>query len=157
MNYVNGNDIVGKVKVRELSLKKYEKAINALKSIAKVSDSEDGCYYKNVEKNYDLMKKYFLAAINKGHSYAMYNLGNYYKDVEKDYGVMKKYYLMAIDLGNSSAMYNLAVYYKNVEKDYYLMMKYYLMAADNGIPNAINTLIKYRKNKNDDYSYCIFV
>ena len=50
-------------------------------------------YY--VKKDYILMKKYFLMAIEKEDIYAMYHLGYYYDTIEKDYEMMKKYYLMA--------------------------------------------------------------
>ena len=53
------------------------------------------------------MKKYYLMAIDKENSDAMFNLGNYYHFIEKNYDEMKKYYLMAINIGNSNAMYNL--------------------------------------------------
>jgi TPR repeat protein len=38
----------------------------------------------------------FLMAIEKGHSDAMFELGNYYND-QSDFDNMKKYYLMAIE------------------------------------------------------------
>ena len=58
-----------------------------------------GIYYKNIEKNYDLMKKYYLMTIenDKNNSDAMYDLGHYYQYIEKNYKLMKKYYLMAIE------------------------------------------------------------
>ncbi len=99
-----------------------------------------GIYYKKVEKDYELMKKYYLMAIELGDACAMNNLGLYYEKVEKDYGLMKKYYLMAIELSNSYAMNNLGMYYKNVEKDYELMKKYYLMAIELGNSSAMNNL-----------------
>ena len=51
-----------------------------------------GLYYKKIEKNYDLMKRYYLMAIDKGNLKAMNNLGFYYQEVEKNYDMMKKYY-----------------------------------------------------------------
>ena len=54
------------------------------------------------------MKKYYLMAIDKGHSGAMNNLGYYYQHTEINYNLMKKYYLMAIDKEHPSAMHNLA-------------------------------------------------
>jgi TPR repeat protein len=38
-----------------------------------------GYYYQFIEKDYELMKKYYLIAIDKGHSNAMNNLGYYLK------------------------------------------------------------------------------
>ena len=63
-------------------------------------------------KNYDLMKKYYLMAIELNHCGAMTKLGLYYKHIEKDYDLMKKYYLMAIELGYSDAMLKMGIYYK---------------------------------------------
>jgi TPR repeat protein len=34
-----------------------------------------GYYYQDTEKNYDLMKQYYLMAIDKDNTDAMYNLG----------------------------------------------------------------------------------
>ena len=102
-----------------------------------------GVYYKNVEKDYVEMKKYYLMAIDKGESKAMYNLGYYYEDVEKDYVEMKKYYLMAIDKGNSDAMINLGnYYYQNIEDYSFLTLPY----KNKTIINIINN--KFKKDNN---------
>ena len=88
-----------------------------------------GDYYKNIGKNYELMKKYYLISIESGSLNAMYELGNYYKNIEKNYELMKKYYLM-----NDSAVgiCNLAKYYRS-NKDYKNMKKYYLIAIEKGL------------------------
>jgi TPR repeat protein len=108
-----------------------------------------GLYYgKKIEKDYDLMKKYYLMAIDKGNDDAMYNLGHYYQFKEKNYDLMKKYYLMAIDKENSYAMNNLGHYYQFKEKNYDLMKKYYLMAIDKDNGGAMYNLgYYYRRNK----------
>ena len=80
-----------------------------------------GKYYHKIQKDYDMMKKYYLMAIEKGNHDAMNNLGLYYKNIEKDYDMMKKYYLMAIDKGCFNAMNNLGFYYYQTEKNYDLM------------------------------------
>ena len=69
-----------------------------------------GLYYKNIKKDYELMKKYYLMAIEKGNSNTMNYLGVYYKNIEKDYDLMKQYYLMVIEKENSDAMNNLNNY-----------------------------------------------
>ena len=99
-----------------------------------------GWHHYTVDKNYDLMKKYYLMGVELGNSTVMNNLGNYYQHVEKNYGLMKKYYLMAIELGNSTTMNNLGNYYQHVEKNYDLMKKYYLMAVELGNSTAMNNL-----------------
>jgi hypothetical protein len=86
-----------------------------------------GNYYNYIKKDYELMKKYYMIAIKKGNSNAMYKLGYYYY-IETDYKLMEKYYMMAINKGNSTAMSNLSFYYFQVKKDYDLMEKYYLMS-----------------------------
>jgi TPR repeat protein len=102
-----------------------------------------GLYYEKIEKDYKLAKQYYLTAVEKGNSNAMYNLGYYNRNIEKDYDLMKKYYLMAIEKGNSNAMNNLGNYYEKTEKNTELMKKYYLMAIRKG--NSI--AIKYCVNK----------
>jgi TPR repeat protein len=91
-----------------------------------------GIYYQYVNKNYDLMKKYYLQAIDKGNFNAMNNLGVYYQYIEINYELMKKYYLQAIEKENIEAMNNLGFYYRSVEINYKLMKKYYLMAIERG-------------------------
>jgi len=71
-----------------------------------------GVYYR-IHKNYDLMKKYYLMAIEMGNSNAMNNLAVHYETVEINYDLMKKYYLMAIDNGSLSAMDKLMLYYND--------------------------------------------
>jgi TPR repeat protein len=58
-----------------------------------------GIYY-NIEENYEEAKKYYMMAVELGHSNAMYNLGFYYNKIEKNYEEAKKYYIMAIKTKN---------------------------------------------------------
>jgi TPR repeat protein len=97
------------------------------------------------------MKKYFLMAIDKGNSDAMYDLGYYYQQVEEKYDLMKKYYLQAIDKGNSNSMHNLGEYYQYVEKKYDLMKKYYLQAIDKKNYNAMHNLGYYYQHIKKNY------
>jgi len=97
-------------------------------------------YYR--AKDYDLMKKYYLMAIEKDYGPSMHNLACYYYSVEKNYELMKKYYLMAIKKDHVSSMNNLGYYYKN-SKDYELMKKYFLMAIEKGNVNSMNNLAMY--------------
>jgi len=110
-----------------------------------------GNYYDEIEENYDLMKKYYLMAIELNHSYAMYNLAQHYQYPEKNYELMKKYYLMAIELNHSYAMYNLASYYGYTEKNYDLMKKYFLMAIELNNSNAMYWLADYYKYTEKNY------
>jgi TPR repeat protein len=83
-----------------------------------------GYYYKEIEKNYGEMKKYYMMAIEKGYDSAMNNLGYYYENIEKNYEEMKKYYIMAIEKGNINAMNNLGSYYKKFIKNIYKITTY---------------------------------
>jgi TPR repeat protein len=112
-----------------------------------------GTYYQFIFVNYNLMKKYYLRAVEKGNANAMNNLGHYYRYEETNYDLMKKYYLQAINKGNTRAMYSLGCYYKHVEKNYDLMKKYYLQAVEKGNTNAMNNLGHYYDNvRNYDLS-----
>jgi hypothetical protein len=99
-----------------------------------------GVYYQFIYVNYDLMKKYYLMAIEKGNSWAMHNLGWHYQYTEENYNLMKKYYLQAIDKGNAGAMNNLGHYYLCVEYNCDLMKKYFLMAIEKGNFSAMHSL-----------------
>jgi len=109
-----------------------------------------GVYYY-IEKNYDLMKKYFSMAIELNYSHAMNSLAFYYKNIEKNYDLMKKYYLMSIGLNNSHAMNNIGVYYQTVEKNYDLMKKYFLMAIELNYSKPMFNLAHYYKNIEKNY------
>jgi len=134
-----------------------EKIYNLFKSNIYEEPSTDveylyyGAYYKNIEKNYDLMKKYYLMAIKLNHSYAMYNLAQHYQYTEKNYDLMKKYYLMAIELNHSAAMDNLAWYYQYTEENYDLMKKYYLMAIELNNSDAMYILAHYYQYTEENY------
>jgi len=110
-----------------------------------------GVYYQYTEKNYDLMKKYYLMAIELNNSNAMYYLALYYQYIENNYELMKKYYLMAIELNNSDAMDNLAHFYDTFEKNYDLMKKYYLMAIELNHSDAMNNLAFYYQLTEKNY------
>ena len=111
-----------------------------------------GLYYQHIEKDYNLMKKYYLMAIDEDNDMAMNNLGYYYKYIEKDYNLMKKYYLMAIDKGNDISMNNLGCYYFEIEKDYELMKKYYFMTISKDNSLAMYNLAFYYQLIEKDYN-----
>lgn len=102
------------------------------------------------ENRCDLIKKYYLMAIEYGNNYSMNNLEYYYYEIEKNYELMKKYYLMAIEKNNTNAMINFGIYYKTIEKNYDLMKKYYLIAIEQNDCNAMNVLAQYYED-NDHY------
>ena len=79
---------------------------NFNKEIDKIIDANIlyniGKYYQFIKQpdgyNYDLMKKCYLMAIEKGNNNALNNLGCYYRK-EKDYENAKKYLTMAVENG----------------------------------------------------------
>lgn len=104
-----------------------------------------GLYYQEKD-DIDLMKKYYLIAIEDGNLSAMYNLASYYRRKSK-YEKMIYYYSMAADGGDSDAMYALASYYHE-EEQYEDELKYCTMAARHGSANAMFLLAKlYEKMK----------
>ena len=107
-----------------------------------------GFYYFKI-KEYDLMKKYYLMAIEYNDDKAMCELGYYYYRIENNYNLAKKYLLMAIKYNNCSAMYALGHYYDSVEKDFDSMKKYYLMAIEYKHRYAMNNLARYYYQKKD--------
>ena len=71
-----------------------------------------GNHYRFAEKNYNLMKEYYLIAIETYENpYAMTLLGEYYENIEINYNLMLKYYLMAIEREYPIGMTNLKKYY----------------------------------------------
>ncbi len=130
----------------------YSKMLSSLKD---VNESYIYCllgyYYKNIEDNNDLMKKYFEMAIELNNPIAMYYLGDYYSYFEINYDLMKKYYIMATKLGHVYSMVKLGSYYENIIYDYDLMKKYYLMAIELGDSNAMVKLGSYYENIIYDY------
>lgn len=105
-----------------------------------------GNYYKKVEKNYTLMEKYYMEAIefDDNNTTAMINLADYYKK-QKNYKLMKEYYKTAIKLKNTRAMTELADYHKE-HKNYGLMKRYYMMGFELNNTSAKINLKKYFKN-----------
>ena len=125
-----------------------------------------GNYYKE-NKNFELMKKYYIMSINDKDSdnldfiFTMYSFGDYYKNI-KDYEEMKKCYLLAINKENnkygviyeSGINYEFGEYYENIEKNYEEMEKYYLIEINNGVVDkfklkSLINLGNYYKNINN--------
>jgi len=109
-----------------------------------------GVYYQYIDEKYDLMKKYYLYAIDKNIIGAMENLGIYYENIERKSDLAEKYFLMTIEKGNIEQVVYLAHYYKYKEK-YELMKKYYLMAIEKGNINSMYKLGKYYEYTERNY------
>ena len=107
-----------------------------------------GSHYSSLQ-NYEKMIKYYLMAIHKNNTFAMFNLGLYYND-SGDYEEMKYYYIMAIENGNTNSMNNLAIYYFN-NKQYDKMKFYYMMAIKLNDTMAMNNLGYFYQYDKKDY------
>ena len=89
-----------------------------------------GCYYRDVEKNYDLAIKYLKQATMGGWygTETLHDLGCTYRDM-KDYDNMKINFEKAIVDDNSlysfckngNTLVEFAIYYRDIEKNYELM------------------------------------
>ena len=111
-------------------------------------------YYKNIEKDYDKMKEYYLMAIEKDNSTAMYNLGHYYQTIKINYDKMKKYYLMAIKKGHFNAMYNLKMKTSTLER--YILYEQHNISFDEELTKDIHIYKnKLKISKNDTCGICM--
>ena len=108
-----------------------------------------GVYYEEI-KNYDLMKHYYLMAIDNGCSFSIAPLAIYYKDIEINHELMVKYFKMSIENGNIQHMDVLGNHYKEIQ-NYDLMKQYYLMAIDKGFHISMYNLANYYKYIEKDY------
>ncbi|MFY0598492.1 MAG: SEL1-like repeat protein [Cyclobacteriaceae bacterium] len=97
-------------------------------------------YLYDEQGDMEKAEEYYLKAIEKEDSGAMYNLALLYKNVLYDYEKAEKYYLKAVEKDHLNAMYNLAFLYENVHKDYKKAEEYYLKAVEKGHSEAITNL-----------------
>jgi hypothetical protein len=132
-----------------------------------------GNYYKNIEKNYDLMKNnqrlYLMAIKNNKDCYinAVNNLGDYYKNIEKNYDKAEYYYLMTINMHSINNIYpfsKLAHLYYIQNKDHDKIFEYIIESIKLSFTNNSTTIendldllfklfeinIKYQYNINKD-------
>ncbi len=117
-----------------------------------------GYYYGNIRHDYNLMKKYYIMAIELNNTEAIFAMGNYYNFIEKRYDLMKKYYIMSIELNNSNAMHYLGHHYQFVEKKYDLMKKYYIMAIYRNNRRVAYILKEYCKTiENNEANYYKYI
>jgi tetratricopeptide (TPR) repeat protein len=133
-----------------------------------------GVYYKYIERNYDLAKKYLLMAIDKGReatgeatgeatseatgciaSNAMFEMGSYYYygngyGCESNVCLMNKYLGLAVDKNNSDAMNLFGEYYYSIQKYRIAIMCYAKAIEFNNNKNAAYNLgIHYKRAGNN--------
>ena len=106
-----------------------------------------------VNNKYDNMIYYYMLAIDKGNSDAMYELGCYYDKIDNTSEAVN-YLDMAIDKGNHNALYEMGCMYDEDGK-YYEAIEYYLMAINKGNSKEMNNLGCYYENIEKDYNKAI--
>jgi hypothetical protein len=112
-----------------------------------------GFYYRYINTNPELMKKYYLMGIEKNNVYCEYNFANWckkYGDIDR----MKKYYRMASKKNYIPAICNFALWYEE-NGDYDNMTKYYLKGAKNGDTNCCDLMNKYFERSFDVKNMCL--
>ena len=131
---------------------------NALLMIDKIrnkmlfnNNSLIGEIYSNEYKNFKKAEEYYLKAVDKGNSGAMFNLALLYHNEYKDFKKAEEYYLKVVDQRHSSAMFNLALLYMNEYKDFKKAEEYYLKAVDQGHSDAMNNLAMLYENEYKDF------
>ncbi len=124
-----------KIGHKRLMIRYYEKATDLGNSEAMTLLGE---YYEAIYE-YDLMKYYYVFAIEEDKNViALNRLAVYYYDT-KEYEWMFKYLNIGIEMGNSHAMNRLGMHYERIE-DVDNAKKYYLMAAQKGNRYAIHNV-----------------
>lgn len=98
-----------------------------------------GSYYHDIEKNYELMKFYYLQAVENGSVFSLNYLGHYYHNI-KDFKTSKYYFLKGIKWGDDYGFINMGEYYHKKQK--YDKMKYYYLQIINNI-HALKLIVRY--------------
>jgi len=90
-----------------------------------------GDYYF-IKHKFEMMKKFWGMACERGDVNAMLNLGWFYRYQQKSPELMKHYYELASNLGDTMAMCELCDYIANEENDPELAKRYCLQASGLG-------------------------
>jgi TPR repeat protein len=108
-------------------------------------------YYKVIEVDHELMKKYYCLAVEKGNTNAMVSLGYSYYFYRNNMELAHKYYLMAAIKGNFTGYHLSAAYYKIIG-NVVSMKQYYHMGIERGCNKCSNSLGNYyRYIEKDEY------
>ena len=119
---------------------KYITSTDYSTSLGEVYTNLGAIYFIN--KDYDLMEKYYLLAIELGNCIAMGNFAEY-NYINAKYELVEKYYLMAIELNDDIAMNNLGTYHIRTTKKYDLAEKYLMMAINLNNKSAMTNFAYY--------------
>lgn len=114
-----------------------------------------GCYYRDIEGNYELMKNELSKSINLGNGNASNSLGWYYKNIVGDVEQAVKYFLLAIGkdchIQSRASLLHLGIYYKKVMKNNNMAVYFCKMAIDKGYVPAMKIIAMwYEKNMDDE-------
>jgi len=107
------------------------------------------------EKKYNIAIKNYKILIDKGYSYAMYNLANLYTNELNDFDKGIKYYQMAIEKEHSGAMHNLALIYQFELNDCNKAIEYYQMGIKNEDAEAMFSLAYLYSEELKDFDKAI--
>ncbi|MBK9732803.1 MAG: sel1 repeat family protein [Chitinophagaceae bacterium] len=132
---------------------KYNECLKILNEISPQNDSLNfyyGFVYSEL-KNLKSAETFYLMAIEKGDSGAMFNLAILYQTEFKDFISAERYYLMAIDKEHSGAMFNLAILYEREFKDFKSAGRYYIMAIKKGYSDAMFNLAHLYETEFKDF------
>ncbi|MDP8220482.1 MAG: hypothetical protein P9X26_03995 [Candidatus Stygibacter frigidus] len=97
-------------------------------------------YNHSKAKNFEMAEYYYLKAVKKNSTVAMYNIALIYETEYKNFSEAEKYYLMAVEKEDAGAMYNLACLYETKLNSFDKAEKYFLMAIEKGYLDAIYNL-----------------
>jgi len=115
----------------------HSKAIIHLKNILTTLVSDENCdmthieemgyYYQylDFDRDYDLMKKYHLIAIEKGSLNSIINLACYYKDVEYNRELTIEYLKMGAEKNNEYCIYQLGCYCFEINNEYNTLIHFF--------------------------------
>lgn len=148
---ISASDIELQEKSEEaLRQKQYTPALNFLLKMKEKNHFQIAQIYQKGLKDFQLAKKHYVTAIQKGSAAAMNNLAILYEYHFKDLKKAKELYQKALDHNNQQASYNLALLYKNSEQDYQKSTAYYQQAIKQGDTDAMFNLANlYNKELKD--------
>lgn len=134
-----------------LKLINAEKYELALQKADEIENEEDGVKFGLKANIYADLREieeaenYYLLAIEKGDTGALFNLANLYREQEK-LQEAENYYLLAIEKGNIRALFNLALMFHEHEKPQEAE-NYYRLAIEKGDIGALNNLANLYHNR----------
>jgi TPR repeat protein len=106
-------------------------------------------YYRDIEKNYDEMKKLYQKGADLGDTLSMYLLAKFSQRFDKNYELAENMYQKASNLDHILSTFMLGILYQEQNKDD-LMVKCFITCMKVGYSPAVAQLIKYYTTKNKE-------